>query len=137
MRLRKFLAIAGAALGLTVVAAAPASAFGWWPHSYVHAPAGWGEVRPVRHWVYYPRYQHIYHVDPYAYRYSPRGYYPWYGSNYWAPADVIRKRSHLRYHHWNAAPPRYRYHPAWSHPGRWHHEAWHRRNHGYHHRWHW
>jgi hypothetical protein len=30
--------------------------------------------------------------DPYAYRYEPRGYYPYYNSGYWVPAWVLRKR---------------------------------------------
>ena len=48
--------------------------------------------------------------DPYAYRYEPRGYYPYYGSPYWRPArEMLLYRD--RYHH--ELP---RYYPAWGYP---------------------
>jgi len=49
-------------------------------------------------------YQRAYvHVDPYHWRYSPRGYYPYYANaGYW----------HVSY-----AKPRYRYAPGWGYPG--------------------
>ena len=31
-------------------------------------------------------------VDPYAYSYEPRGYYPYYNSDYWRPAAELRYR---------------------------------------------
>ncbi len=105
MRLIK---VFGAVVALTTLAiAAPqsASAFGW---HRSHHPSG---------------------ADPYAYRYEPRGYYPYYKSHYWRPAHKVRRRRGIR------AP---RYYPAWGYYKRtWRHRAWHRRNHGRHHRWHW
>jgi hypothetical protein len=100
-------------------------------------PHGWGTARDVHHWVYYPRYVHHYQVDPYAYQYSPRGYYPYYGSIYWRPAQGLRERNHKHYHHWNVQPPRFKYYPGWGYPKHWRHNEWHKGHHGYHHRWHW
>jgi len=61
--------------------------------------------------------------DPYAYRYEPRGYYPYYNSRYWRPAHEMRKsRKYL---------PQAPYYQAWGYPKRnYHHRQWHRRNHG-------
>jgi hypothetical protein len=48
--------------------------------------------------------------DPYAYRYQPRVYYPYYGSPYWRPAaEMLLYRE--RYSH--ELPP---YYPAWGYP---------------------
>jgi hypothetical protein len=64
-------------------------------------------------------------TDPYAYRYEPRGYYPYYNSGYWKPAHVMRKRKRPYYVH----PP---YFPAWGYPDRYYrHRAWHAYHHGY------
>lgn len=94
-------------------------------------PAGWGHERVVKHHVYYPRYHHVYatHVltDPYAYRYEPRGYYPYYNSGYWRPAGYV-KRPHY------VLP---RYYPAWGYTRHWHNKRWHTRHHGHHYPWHW
>jgi hypothetical protein len=49
--------------------------------------------------------------DPYAYRYEPRGYYPYYNSGYWKPAWVMRQRPRPYYVH----PP---YYAAWGYPDR-------------------
>lgn len=133
MRLKSFLAALLAIAALAAVNPEPAAAFG----DRHRSPEGWGHSRDVHHWVYYPRYRHAYHVDPYAYRYSPRGYYPWYGSSYWTSARDARKRKHAHYHHWNAHPPRFAYYPSWGYPRQWNHTTWHRRHHGFHHRWHW
>ena len=46
------------------------------------ASAGWG----------HHRYNAHSHADPYAYRYEPRGYYPYYGSRYWRPHREVRNR---------------------------------------------
>jgi len=63
--------------------------------------------------------------DPYAYRYEPRGYYPYYNSGYWKPAYVLRKRGRPYYVH----PP---YYAAWGYPDwRYRHRAWHAAHHGY------
>lgn len=75
-------------------------------------------------------------VDPYVYRYSPRGYYPYYNSSYWSPAGYIRQRNHAHYNHWiDVRPP---YFQSWGHPREdWHHRRWHAEHHGYirRHRW--
>lgn len=102
-----------------------------------HGPHGWDNARVVRHWVYYPRYVHVYNVDPYAYQYSPRAYYPYYGSRYWVSAAAIRARNHQHYHHWNVQAPRYKYHRSWGHPQHWQHgEAWRAHHHRGYHSWH-
>lgn len=87
------------------------------------------------------KYAHHHHrytfdVDPYAYRYSPRGYYPYYNSAYWAPARYVRERAHMHYYHWiEVRPPYFR---SWGHPRKdWHHRDWHARYHGYIRRHHW
>lgn len=102
-----------------------------------HRPAGWGRARAVHHWVYRPRYVHVIHEDPYSYRYSPRGYYPYYNSGYWASAGYIKARNRLHYNVWNREPPRFRYYKSWGYPKPWNHHAWHKAHHGRHHRWHW
>ena len=84
---------------------------------------GWNADRTVVHYGYYPRYRHVYarkyYVDPYAYRYEPRGYYPYYNSGYWKPAHVMRKRKRRHYVH----PP---YYEAWGYPDPYYrHRAWH------------
>jgi hypothetical protein len=96
---------------------------------------GWHHDRTVVHYGYTPRYHHVYarevYVDPYAYRYEPRGYYPYYNSGYWKPAHVMRKKRRRHYTH----PPYYR---AWGYPKRhYHHRAWHARHHGRIHIGHW
>jgi hypothetical protein len=47
--------------------------------------------------------------DPYAYRYEPPAYYPYYGSSYWRPAQEMR----YRYRYPLAMPEFY---PAWGYP---------------------
>jgi hypothetical protein len=71
-------------------------------------PPGFDAVRPIRHWVYYPRYWHHYSAhsatDPFAYRYEARGYYPGAGSHYWR-------------HHYHPGKPNLHlppYHQAWG-----------------------
>jgi hypothetical protein len=87
---------------------------------------------------HYSRYRDVREPDPYAYRYAPRGYYPWYSSPYWVPARIVRIRKHLHYYHWAHQPPRFRYYPAWGYPSKtWRHYEWHRRHHGRHRLHHW
>lgn len=128
MRLKSLLAIAAAVASLAVVAT-PQSASAHWDRP--DQPAGWGRLRTVRHWVYYPRYQHTYvthaYTDPYAYRYEPRGYYPYYNSAYWGAPYIKRYRGTL--------PP---YYAAWGRPVRnYHHVEWHKRHYGGHRRGDW
>jgi hypothetical protein len=97
---------------------------------------GWHSDRVVVHYGYTPRYHHVYarkvYVDPYAYRYEPRGYYPYYDSGYWKPAHVMRKQKRRRHY---ARPP---YYQAWGYPDRhYRHRAWHRHHHGRIHIGHW
>lgn len=55
-------------LALSLVLPTSASAFGW------------------------KRYDRHSSHDPYAYRYEHRGYYPYYGSDYWRPAREVKRR---------------------------------------------
>lgn len=128
MRIKSLLAAVMAALCFTAAVPQSADAFHWKRHD---RPDGWGHARTVRHWVYYPRYRHVYYghryTDPYAYRYEPRGYYPYYNSGYWGETRIKRHR---------ARQPRY--YRAWGAPRRhYRHVEWHRRHHGRHHRGHW
>ncbi len=132
MRLRSFVAAALALVATVFSLAGTADAFG-----HRDKPDGWGKTHHVTHWVYRPRYVHHYKVDPYAYRYSPRGYYPYYGSNYWKKASYVKWRNRAHLNHWNTQPPRFRYYKSWGYPRKWHHRKWHHRHHGYIHRWHW
>jgi hypothetical protein len=126
MRLNSLLALAVAFISLGIVATPrSAAAFDW---DRPDQPAGWGRERTVRHWVYYPRYREVYvSEDPYAYRYIPRGYYPYYNSNYWRKARIKRFRGHL--------PP---YYQAWGAPRRsYRHVDWHIYHYGGHRRGDW
>lgn len=98
MRFKTWAALAASVASLMFAGSAPATADGC-----LHGcgPDGHGKARTVRHWVYYPRYTHVYRVDPYAYQYSPRGYYPYYNSGYWISSAAARRRAHLHYYHWN------------------------------------
>lgn len=135
MRFRKIAAAFAVVLGLAIQPS-PAEAFDF-KRSPV-APEGYHAPRTVNHFIYKPRYDHVYHVshsaDPYAYRYSPRGYYPYHASRHWVPA------AHMKHRH-RAAPyhgPKYTYHPAWgSKRHGYKHKQYHATRHGYHHRWHW
>ena len=131
MRLKAFLAAALALVGLAFVS--PASADGM-----KEKPAGWGKTHHIKHHVYYPRYVHHYKVDPYAWYYSPRGYYPYYNSGYWGSAHYIKWRNREHLNVWTQQHPRYKYYKAWGYPKpHWNHREWHHAHHGRHHRWHW
>jgi hypothetical protein len=115
MNLKSLLAAAAAFLAVAVAPPPPAMAFD-----------------------HYDGYRDVREPDPYAYRYAPRGYYPWYSSPYWVPARVVRIRKHLHLYHWANQPPRFRYYPAWGYPSKtYRHYEWHARHHGYHRRHHW
>lgn len=110
MSVNRFLAsVAGlAALGVWI---APATA------------ADFGESKP-RHHEEYAAYEE---VDPYAYVYEPRGYYPYYNSGYWGPPRIKRFRGQR--------PP---YFASWGAPDRnYYHREWHERHYGGHRRWNW
>lgn len=86
----------------------------------------------------YARYAHLFPEDPYAYRYEPRGYYPYYRSDYWRPAKYVLYRSRVHYNVWNTRPPHFRYYKSWGYPVReWPHKQWHAYHHGRHWPWHW
>lgn len=127
MRSKSVVALVVSILSLGIFAPTQSEAFGWHRGK---PPAGWGRVQPVRHWVYYPRYHHVYHshpvTDPYAYRYKRPRYYPYYNSGYWRSARVMRKRRRARFLHpqyyraWGYDKPGYRaysrrrvYHRRW------------------------
>ena len=129
MRLKSLLALAVTIVTLGIIAAPQsASAFFW---DRPDQPAGWGRLNTVRHWVYYPHYNHEYltheRTDRYAYKYSPRGYYPYYNSSYWGAPHIHRYRGRL--------PP---YYAAWGAPrANYNHVEWHTRHHGGHRRGDW
>lgn len=127
--MRKLLALAAAAVCLVTASPNDASAF-----HRDRTPDGWKHEHAVRHWVYYPRYHHYYlyngSTDPYAYRYEPRGYYPYYNSALWKPRKCVPlRRAHFKhptyYKAWGATKKRY------------HHVDWHVKHHGGHPRWDW
>ena len=110
MKLVAALAAIAALTGLSTPQTAIAD--GW----HGRAPAGYGRTQNVRHWRYTPRYSHIYrvdYVDPYAYRYVPRRYYPYYNSGQWRPLAEVRQRRKNRYN--LVHPP---YYQAWGYPNR-------------------
>lgn len=112
MRLKNWLA--GLAVGtLAALAATSASAFDHKRWDPTVAPEGYGHARTIHHHVYRPRYHHVYHLahiaDPYAYRYVKRGYYPYYSSQYWVPAEQMRYRYRYTYQ-----GPKIRYQESWG-----------------------
>ena len=72
--------ISGAAAALTLSLILPTAASAGWKH-----------------------YDRNSAYDPYAYKYEHRGYYPYYGSDYWRPAREVKRRR-FRYvqpkYHW-------------------------------------
>ena len=119
MRLNSFIAIFATVVAMNLAVPQSASA------------SGWARERTVHHWVYYPRYHHVYvshrAIDPYGYSYTPRGYYPYYNSHYWGAPRIKRFRGVL--------PP---YYAAWGAPRRhYRHVKLHRRHYGAHRRGDW
>ena len=116
-----------AALGLAAVQ--PAQADGY------RAAKGSREYRPAYYPAYYPVQRRpvvsaYFITDPYAYRYEPRGYYPYYDSGYWRPICG----SNI-----NSVPQAYQppYWKAWGYPKPWSNRAFHRVYHGRIRAWHW
>jgi hypothetical protein len=132
MRPKAVSAAAFAVVGLVLASAAPAAADGASEKSEARARSS----HAAQH-GYYARYAHLYKVDPYAWSYSPRGYYPYYNSGHWGPAKYLKWRNRVHLNVWNTQPPYYRYYKAWGYPRTWHNRDWHAENHGFHHRWHW
>ncbi len=113
MRLKSLLAAAAASALAGFAMTAPAAAFDLGKWDAFRAPEGYDHSRVIHHWIYKPHYRHQYHLgakdDPYAYRYAPRKYYPYYGSNYWVPAEQMRNR-----YRYSFDGPKYRYQPSWG-----------------------
>lgn len=123
MRLKSLIAMLAAVLALGLASPRPAEATGW---HRTGEPVGWGRMRAIRHWANHTDAA----ADPYAYRYEPRGYYPYYNSGYWRPAREMR-----------AARPHFKlpkYYKAWGHPNRhYKHVEWHLKHYGGHRRHQW
>jgi hypothetical protein len=100
---------------LTIAAAAALVALATW--SGVPGPvAAGGLTNPDGYGLYSPapRRKHrprVYRYDPYSWYHQPRGYYPYYASNYWVPRKNMRYRWRYMYY-----GPKYRYYPAWGYP---------------------
>ncbi len=131
-----FVALA-ALLTCGMVAAQPAEAGGRYDRGYSYYPA----YQPVYYKKAYPRKR--YHAkrpvvaayivtDPYAYRYEPRGYYPYYDSGYWRPQCSTRN---------SCVPTAFQppYWKAWGYEKRrrWNNRAFHSVYHGRIKPWHW
>lgn len=109
MRFKKLSALATAVLALGLAAPKPVQA---------------SERSPV-----FQRYTIHSQVDPFAYRYEPKGYYPYYNSRYWRPRHLVKHRRGFR------IP---RYYKAWGATKRgYKHRRWHKAHHGGHRRWDW
>ena len=68
-----------------------------------------------------------YKTDRFAYRYAPRGYYPYYNSGQWRSVKELRFRRDCCRPVADLPP----YYQAWGHPHpRYTHRKWHRRHHG-------
>ena len=108
MRFKKLSALATAVMALGLAAPMPAEA----------------SERRIFH-----RYTIESHIDPYAYRYEPNGYYPYYNSRYWRSRHLVKRRRGFR------AP---RYYKAWGAKKRgYKHRKWHNKHHGGHRHWDW
>jgi hypothetical protein len=68
--------------------------------------------KTIRHYVFNARYRHVSRVDPYAYTYKKRGYYPHYKSGYWRPLREVRRTHRRRFR----SQKGYRYRPSWGNP---------------------
>ena len=129
MRLKSLMALAVTAASLGVIALAqPASAFFW---DRPERPAGWGHIHTIHDRDDTSRSNHKYladdDTDPYAYQPSPRGYYPYYNSGYWAPPRI---------HRYSGPLPEY--YSAWGYPhADYYHVEWHNRHYGGHRRGDW
>ncbi|MBS0243103.1 MAG: hypothetical protein JSS20_13065 [Proteobacteria bacterium] len=98
-------------------------------HHHVH------HVYKSDRWAFYKPYGHYWRIDPYAWRYSPRGYYPYYGSEYWTDARFIKWRNRQHLNNWNGKRPHY--YKSWGYPKPWNNRAWHEAHDGRVAPWHW
>jgi hypothetical protein len=132
MRPKAVSAAALALVGLVFASPVPAAANGDGEKSEART-----KVRHAAKHAYYARYAPLYKEDPYAWSYSPRGYYPYYNSGYWGPASYMKWRNRVHLNVWITQPPYYRYYKAWGYPRPWNNREWHREHDGFTHRWHW
>lgn len=131
MRPKTVSAAALALVGLVFALSAPAAADGVKEKPEAKAKAYYGHRHHAPTAYYFKE-------DPYAWRYSPRGYYPYYNSGYWGSASYMKWRNREHLNVWNQQPPYFRYYKAWGYPRKnWDQHAWHARHHGRHYRWHW
>lgn len=113
-----------AAFAFSLTAAAPSS------QADDRGYRAWDNHRPAN----YPARRKVvagyFVTDPYAYRYEPRGYYPYYDSGYWRP---------LCGGNVNCVPRPYQppYWKGWGYPKPWLHRKFHRVYHGRIRPWHW
>ena len=68
--------------------------------------------KTIRHYVFKPHHRNVYRVDPYAYYYEQRGYYPHYQSGYWRRLKEVRKTYRRRI----GSQKSYRYYQSWGNP---------------------
>lgn len=87
-----------AAIGLSLGTAAAVAGGG--------NPDGYGIYTPGPR---LPDGRRLYRYDTRSWYYADRGYYPYYGSNYWVPRAEMKTRYRYKY-----LGPRYRYYPAWG-----------------------
>jgi hypothetical protein len=131
MQMKSIPAAAAALAGLLTVNLDPSAAFG------ADLDRAGAKKRGPHH-AAYSRYAHVFPEDPYTYRYEPRGYYPYYRSDYWRPTPYVLYRNRVHYNVWNTRPPQFRFYQSWGYPVRtWRHKEWHADHHGRHRPWHW
>ena len=76
---------------------------------YTYQPIYYKKVYPRHKKRHYRRPVEYLVTDPYAYRYEPRGYYPYYNSGYWRPLCASNNSCVPR----AMQPP---YYQAWGYP---------------------
>lgn len=132
MRLKHMLVALAALMTCGAGVAQPAAAGGWHDRGPTYQPIYYKKA--------YPRKKHLYRArpvvgayivtDPYAYRYEPRGYYPYYDAGYWRPQCASRSSCVPR----EFQPP---YWKAWGYPKPWYNREFHAIYHGRIRPWHW
>jgi hypothetical protein len=132
MGLKRSLAALTAVLAVAIVAAGSAHAGGrgHWDYGWSYYPAYYpAHVKPYgRHAR--PVVAAYFVTDPYAYRYEPRGYYPYYDAGYWRPLcanQTVCVPAEFQPPYWK----------AWGYPKPWRNREFHRAYHGRIWPWHW
>lgn len=126
MRSQRLWASIAAIVAFGLIAPPPATA----GDSGYRAWDGRNDYAPAYHPTRKRTVSGYYVTDPYAYRYEPRGYYPYYDSGYWRPNCGNKI---------NCVPVAYQspYWKAWGYPKPWPHYSFHRVYHGRIRPWHW